>query len=92
MLRRDEVILRRVLLEHCRIEVSPQKFREVILANRFEARTGGRKPGEEDVHSHERKGVAGDWRNHFTNRVADAFKKRYAELLVATGYERGNDW
>jgi len=92
MLRRDEEILARVLLEHCRIEVSPKKFREVVLANRFEARTGGRKPGTEDVHSHERKGVAGDWRNHFTDKVTAAFKERYAELLVATGYERGKDW
>jgi hypothetical protein len=36
--------------------------------------------------------VAGDWRNHFTPRVADAFKQRYGDLLIALDYERGRDW
>jgi lipopolysaccharide transport system ATP-binding protein len=63
----------------------------VVLANRFEARSGRRR-GEEDVASHERKGVAGDWKNHFTDKVAKAFKDRFGELLVATGYEKDSRW
>ena len=63
----------------------------MILANRFEARSG-RKPGEEDVTSHERKGIAGDWRNYFTPKVTREFKQRYGSLLVATGYEKGFGW
>jgi lipopolysaccharide transport system ATP-binding protein len=92
LLSRDEEILSRVLLDQCDLPASTVRFRQVIARNRFEARTGGRKPGAEDPASHERKGVAGDWRNHFTDRVARAFKERHGELLVATGYERDDRW
>ena len=47
---------------------------------------------EEDVRCHERKGIAGDWRNHFTERVKLGFKHRFGDVLLATGYERDNDW
>jgi hypothetical protein len=91
LLTRDEEILERVLLAHCRLPVSREQLLAVVRANRFEARSG-RKPGQENVTSHERKGVAGDWRNHFTDKVAKAFKEQYGELLVATGYETDDRW
>jgi lipopolysaccharide transport system ATP-binding protein len=91
LLDRDEEILARVLLGDCRLGVDPGRFREVIRQNRFEA-VAGRPPGDEDRTSHERKGIAGDWRNHFTDPVTKAFKQRFGSLLVATGYERGFDW
>ena len=72
--------------------MSRERLREVILANRFEARTGGRQRGEENIHSHERKGIAGDWRNYFSPELTRAFKARYGDLLIATGYEKGADW
>jgi len=92
LLVRDEEILARVLLERCRLPTTRERFHEVISANRFEARTGGRKPGAEDLASHERKGVAGDWKNHFTDRIARAFKERYGPLLIVSGYERDDRW
>ena len=64
----------------------------MVLANRFERLTGGRKRGQEDLAAHERKGVAGDWRNYFSERVTLAFKARYGGLLVATGYEQDLNW
>jgi hypothetical protein len=91
LLSRDEEILERVLLSQCRLPIRRQKLREVILANRFEARSG-RKRGSEDVNSHERKGVSGDWRNHFTDRIAKSVKEWYGSLLIAAGYEKGFDW
>ncbi len=91
ILGRDMEILERVLLGHCRLAVPPEKLREVVLANRFEARAG-RKRGQEDLGSHERKGVAGDWKNHFTDTVAKAFKNRFGELLVQAGYEQNDRW
>jgi hypothetical protein len=87
----DEEILARVLLGHCRLNVDRGRFREVVRANRFEA-LSGRKPGAEDAHAHERKGIAGDWRNYFTDRVRAEFKRCYGSLLVATGYEKNFDW
>ncbi len=91
LLENDEEILADVLLRRCRIGVDLWHFRETVLANRFEA-FAGRKRGDEDANSHERKGVAGDWRNHFTGRVIDDFKKRYGSLLIATGYEKNFGW
>jgi lipopolysaccharide transport system ATP-binding protein len=87
----DEEILARVLLHRCRLGVDPMKFREVVLANRFEA-FAGRKPGQENIHSHERKGIAGDWKNYFTDKITETFKRYYGSLLIATGYERDFNW
>ena len=92
LLQNDEVILERILLQHCRLPVERERFLEVVRANRFESWTGGRKRGQEDVASHERKGVAGDWQNYFTPRVAAAFRSRYGSLLIATGYETDERW
>jgi lipopolysaccharide transport system ATP-binding protein len=92
LLRRDEEILLRVLLRDCGLPVGCDRLRQIIHANRFERLTGGRPRGQEDVSAHERKGIAGDWCNHFTDRVKRAFKDRFGDLLVATGYEKGLDW
>lgn len=91
LLQNDETILSQVLLGHCRLPVDPVRFREVVRTHRFEAQAG-RKPGTEDTHSHERKGIAGDWRNYFTDKVRAEFKRCYGSILVATGYEKGFDW
>ncbi len=92
LLERDEEILERVLLGHCRLPVSRERLREVVLANRFEAFNGGRKRGTEDADRHERKGVAGDWKNHFTDKVCKEIKRCYGSLLIATGYEPNDRW
>jgi sulfotransferase family protein len=92
LLTQDEVLLTRVLLEHCQMRVSRDRLLEAIRANRFEQLTKGRQRGEEDVNAHERKGIAGDWRNHFTPRVKEAFKRQYGDLVVASGYERDDNW
>jgi hypothetical protein len=42
-----------------------EKLSEIVAANDFRVYTGGRAPGEEDVTSHYRKGVPGDWKLHF---------------------------
>lgn len=91
LLVRDEAILAGLLLDYCRLKVNPGRLREVIRSHRFEAQAG-RKPGDEDALAHERKGIAGDWRNYFTDRVATEFKRCYGSLLVATGYEQGFSW
>lgn len=54
--------------------------------------SGGRKPGEEDPYHHYRKGVPGDWRNHFDARHIAEFQRLYGPLLVNLGYERNDRW
>jgi hypothetical protein len=92
LLQNDEAILERVLLDHCKLPVSRQVLLEAVRNNRFEVLTKGRSRGHEDVAAHERKGIAGDWRNHFTEPVKAAFKECFGNVLVEAGYETSNNW
>jgi lipopolysaccharide transport system ATP-binding protein len=92
LLRDDVNLLESVLLDHCGLPVTRALLRETIEANRFEKLSGGRPLGHEDRSSHFRKGTPGDWRNHFTPKVADAFKARFGDVLIYTGYEKNKDW
>jgi hypothetical protein len=58
-----------------------------VYANRFEAKTRGRRAGAEDAQSHYRKGVAGDWVNHFSPAHEEAFAERFEGLLARLGYD-----
>jgi hypothetical protein len=70
----------RDVVEHC------------VNAASFEALSKGRQPGEEDVSSFYRKGVAGDWKNYFSERDKQIYKEIAGELLVRLGYEKDFDW
>lgn len=72
--------------------ISPEWLLASVYTNRFERQTAGRRPGVEDVMSHYRKGVAGDWANHFTDAHKAAFEDRFGDLLVRLGYEANSDW
>ena len=67
-------------------------IRQVVDEYSFVNLSGGRRPGEEDVNHHFRKGVPGDWRNHFTPAHLDRFKALYNPLLVKLGYETDDSW
>lgn len=55
-------------------------------------RMAGRSRGVEDRSSFLRKGVAGDWRNHFTRRAAEVFDHYAGQTLIDLGYERDRSW
>ncbi|MGE0493102.1 MAG: sulfotransferase domain-containing protein [Vulcanimicrobiota bacterium] len=58
----------------------------------FEAQSQGRPRGQVDVHHHYRRGVAGDWRDHFNSQIKGEFKRRFGDLLLELGYENDSDW
>jgi hypothetical protein len=58
-----------------------------IRASKFE-RVSNRRQGEEDSDSFFRKGVAGDWRDVFTERDREIYERIAGERLVEMGYER----
>jgi hypothetical protein len=87
----DEYTQFKRIIDHCQIKIEDARLREVVKKNSFENRSG-RQKGEEDVQSHYRKGVVGDWRNYFTDNLKAEFKERYGEILIAAGYEANNDW
>jgi len=55
-------------------------------------RLAGRKRGEEDPSQHIRKGVAGDWKNHFSREAAEVFNDYAGDALVMLGYEQDRGW
>jgi hypothetical protein len=68
------------LVEHC------------VSSASFEKLSRGRERGQEDPSSFYRKGVAGDWRTHFTEEDRRVFKEEAGELLIRLGYEDDLDW
>nr|MDQ3317951.1 sulfotransferase [Actinomycetota bacterium] len=69
-----------------------EAVKRCVGAGSFERLSKGRKRGEEDVTSFFRKGVAGDWKNAFTERDKEVFKEEAGELLVQLGYEGDDGW
>lgn len=59
---------------------------------RFAKATKGRKRGVSDENAHYRKGMPGDWRNHFTDVHKAYFKREYNDLLIKLGYEKDDKW
>jgi hypothetical protein len=64
----------------------------IVDRHRFSRKAGGRERGVEDAHNHYRKGVAGDWRNHFEPVHVEYFKRNYNDLLLRLGYETDPCW
>ncbi|HAG80184.1 MAG TPA: sulfotransferase [Cyanobacteria bacterium UBA12227] len=64
----------------------------IVYENDFSKKTMGRKLGEENTKSHYRKGVAGDWKNHFNEQHIAVFKEKYNEILIKLGYEQDAQW
>ena len=52
----------------------------------------GRKVGDEDKRSFVRKGIAGDWKNHFAHEACVMFDAYAGEQLIKAGYEADRSW
>jgi hypothetical protein len=81
------------------IPASRQLLQAIVDRNRFERLSVGRRiwqasrqPGQEDTASHFRKGIVGDWRNHFQDDHRRCFKEVAGELLITLGYEQDLAW
>ncbi len=65
-----------------------------VGAASFEKRSG-RERGQENYalnHGKHRKGIAGDWKNVFTQSDKAIFKEAAGDLLIKLGYEEDHDW
>ena len=67
----------------------PGVLEECLAAADFGKLSGGRSPGEEERGSFFRKGVAGDWREHFDPLTEARFETLAGAQLRAYGYETG---
>jgi hypothetical protein len=87
----DEFATFRRICDHCQLEAGDGDLRAALDAHSFE-RKSGRQRGQEDAKAHYRKGVAGDWKNHFRSETKAHFKRKFGWVLVQSGYEEGQDW
>ena len=90
------------MLANCAAEISriadafgrsltPERAAAIADKYSFQSQTK-RKPGEEDKASFLRKGIAGDWENHFTKEARRMFDHHCGDALIALGYEVDRSW
>lgn len=69
---------------------------EVIINRAIERfnfkRQSGRKKGSESSDEFLRKGIVGDWKNHFTRESAEVFNFYAGDALIKAGYEKDKKW
>lgn len=73
-------------------DASEEAIEQAVSSASFEKSTKGRERGQEDTSSFFRKGIAGDWKNYFTERDKQIFKEEAGDLLIRLGYEEDYDW
>jgi hypothetical protein len=91
LLQRPEEELKR-MLEFLGADSGAEIAERCVSQASFESLGQGRQRGQEDPTAFVRKGVAGDWKNVFTERNKRTFKNQAGELLVQLGYEEDQDW
>jgi Sulfotransferase domain len=80
------------LLEFLEVRSDEGVVRRLVNQASFENISGGRQRGEEDPTSLVRKGITGDWKNVFSDRDKQIYKKEAGDLLIQLGYEKDNNW
>lgn len=83
--------LEAALIDRLQLRISRSALQRAIRRTHFQ-KVFKRKLGVEDVNSHGRNGLPGDWRNHFTPEIRRQFADRFGDALIATGYEKDNRW
>jgi hypothetical protein len=72
-------------------EADPRLVRLAVERNDFDL-FSGRSAGQEDRGDALRKGIVGDWRNHFSREAAEMFEARAGAQLRLLGYESTPGW
>jgi len=67
--------------------LTKQNFQGIVNSASFK-RLSGRDTGTENVHSHYRKGISGDWKNYFKEEHIKIFESKYSDLLSLLKYSR----
>ena len=76
----------RYINERCHINSPERIIRKTVEKTSFETMSG-RNHGVEDAKSHQRKGISGDWKNHFTEKHMQIFREMGGEeFLRSVGY------
>jgi hypothetical protein len=91
MLQNSQTCLNNTLVQF--LSSSPVEEDVSYITNRFSfERLTGRKQGKEDRGSFARKGIAGDWKNYFSEEACQVFDHYAGNILIELGYETNHDW
>lgn len=74
------------LFDHLEVAMPEDVMAGLIERRSFARRAQGRAQGAEDVNSHYRKGVSGDWKRHFDPDILAHFRQVTGDLLDTLGY------
>ena len=80
------------LLGFLGVDAQQSVVESCVSSASFEKLSRGRERGQEDPTSFYRKGIAGDWKNYFTEEDRRVFKEEAGELLIRLGYENDEGW
>ena len=85
------------IIEFLNVGIEKDKLEHAIDYNNFENVTlrkygKSRKKGEEESGNFQRKGVVGDWVNHFNKEACDIMNLHMGEAIIQLGYEANNNW
>lgn len=83
--------LQRIVKELSNKTLCEESAMEIADKFSFENQAG-RKPGQENAQSFMRKGVVGDWKNHFTQEARELFCHYAGDALIKLGYEKDYSW
>ena len=74
------------ILDNLDINYSHRLLSNAIKKHSFE-KSFGRKPGDTDIMSHGRNGLAGNWKEHQSKEIDAIIEKNFKGHLKLTGYE-----
>ena len=74
------------LFDYLEISTPPDKLLELYSKHKFSKYAGDRNQGVENLNSHYRKGMSGDWKIYFDRSVTSHFKKVTRELTEILNY------
>ncbi len=76
----------RDVFDYLQINIPEHKIHDLARRHSFSEKANGRKPGEENLKSHYRKGKAGDWKNHLVGGTLAHFNDVTGDLVEVLGY------
>ena len=74
------------------LDHSVETITNIVDAHSFKKMSGGREHGDSSTSAFARKGVAGDWQNHFTPELRKQYGSLIADFLIETTDEDDDSW
>ena len=91
LLTEPAAVLRKHVLRLTGRELELSQAEKIVEDFSFK-RQSGRSPGTSNTRSFVRKGIAGDWKNHFNAEAREVFDHFAGQQLIQLGYEKDRSW